>query len=152
MIIIIIKNNIFPQIFYIEKVPSAGGPAPIVARSGLSNGYVAPATLPKKSDVVTEATVTDTDLSTLALIAIGTGVISVICGITLMLFLYKKKQNVPTTQNQMVQKYTRDHTPISRHSSVSKMIDRKVPPPPRDFMDKKDVEMVRTLSRAPAQG
>ena len=113
---------------------------------------MAPATLPKKSDVVTEATVTDTDLSTLALIAIGTGVISVICGITLMLFLYKKKQNVPTTQDHMVQKYTRDHTPISRHSSVSKMIDRKVPPPPRDFMDKKDVEMVRTLSRAPAQG
>ena len=123
-----------------------------MAQSGLSNGYVAPATLPKKSDVVTQAAVNDTDLSTLALIAIGTGVISVICGITLMLFLYKKKQNLPTTQEQMVQKYTRDHTPISRHSSVAKCPDRTVPPPPRDFMDKKDVEMVRTLSRAPAKG
>ena len=97
--------------------------------------------------------VDDAELSTLALIAIGTGVISVVCGITLMLFLYKKKRKPKHDMSYM--KYARDHTPVSRHSSFSLEQQRaknKNVSPPRDFMDKKDVEMVRTLSRAPMTG
>lgn len=97
--------------------------------------------------------VDDAELSTLALIAIGTGVISVVCGITLMLFLYKKRRK--PKQDLSYMKYARDHTPVSRHSSFSLEQQRaknKSVNPPRDFMDKKDVEMVRTLSRAPMTG
>lgn len=101
----------------------------------------------RSHEVSKDVKVDDIELSTLALIAIGTGVISVICGITLMLFLYQKRQKPPPPDSYL--KYVRDHTPVSRHSTIEQSSKNKNVQRPRDFMDQKDVEMVRTLSRAP---
>ena len=99
-------------------------------------------------DVATDD-VDDAELSTLALIAVGTGVISVICGVTLMLFLWQKRQKVQNDPEGF-KKYVRDHTPVSRHTSLASDQERRqAVSRPKDFMDQKDVEMVRTLSRAP---
>jgi hypothetical protein len=130
---------------YSPNSPTSSNLNPTLAPTQMSLGH--------QSDVSKEVTsedvkVDDLELSTLAMIAIGTGVISVICGITLMLFLYQKRQK--SESGDSYKKYIRDHTPVSRHTSEShEQEKRQSVSRPRDFMDQKDVEMVRTLSRAP---
>lgn len=86
------------------------------------------------------------EISTLALIAIALGLLSIISGITLMLFMRKRRDDAKTAET--FEKYVRDHTPVSRHSSIAQESPKLVEPP-KDFMDKKEVDLIRTLSRAP---
>merc|ERR1719454_1281437 len=73
--------------------------------------------------------------------------------IVLLIYFHRKiKKQERNDQEITQQKYMFDHTVLSRNQSVEKGPVPKEPVhKPRDFMDEDDVEMVRTLSRAPAR-
>jgi len=88
------------------------------------------------------------------MIGIGTGVIAVISLVIVLLIYFHRKIKKQEREDQEItqQKYMFDHTVLSRNQSVEKgPVPKEQVHKPRDFMDEDDVEMVRTLSRAPAK-
>ena len=85
------------------------------------------------------------------MIGIATGVITLVSIIIILLFYFHKRVKKQERDEQEItqQKYMFDHTVLQRGSTLTG--DRAKEPinKPRDFMDEADVEMVRTICRAP---
>jgi len=100
----------------------------------------------------------------LFLVFISVAGVSLVCILALALYLLKRRRR--SAEVSMAEDRFdnfKDPGPLSSHSSYidpgnlscnqmeSKNTQKLNIPAPKDFMDKKDIEMVRTLSRAPAQ-
>lgn len=100
----------------------------------------------------------------LFLVFISVAGVSLVCILALALYLLKRRRRsaeISTAEDRFDN--FKDPGPLSSHSSYidpgnlscnqmeSKNTQKLNIPAPKDFMDKKDIEMVRTLSRAPAQ-
>lgn len=100
----------------------------------------------------------------LFLVFISVAGVSLVCILALALYLLKRRRR--SAEISMAEDRFdnfKDPGPLSSHSSYidpgnmscnqmeSKNTQKLNIPAPKDFMDKKDIEMVRTLSRAPAQ-
>ncbi|CAG5100495.1 Oidioi.mRNA.OKI2018_I69.XSR.g17025.t1.cds [Oikopleura dioica] len=101
----------------------------------------------------------------LFLVFISVAGVSLICILALALYLLKRRRRsaeISVAEDGRFEQF-KDPGPLSSHSSYidpgnlscremeTKKYNCKNIPAPKDFMDKKDIEMVRTLSRAPAQ-